>query len=254
MDQWFISLTSKDALGGWGLFLFSVLTCFLAAFLSGLIGLEREMRGQAAGLRTHIIIAVSSSLLMTISIFAIANLRDGYYSNLTYDAARIAAGVLSGIGFMGAGAIIKNGMNIRGLTTAATLFYSSAIGLACGSGFVLEAIGVTLIVLLILLGLIHIEKFLDRKSPTVIIVLNQSVPILREIRSQAEKLRLVVKNTITQTVVEDNQTYTEITISFAYHSDFSMISEFCEGFSSLPYVKSVNILKKTPEKSRRRRH
>jgi putative Mg2+ transporter-C (MgtC) family protein len=95
----------------------------LAIVLGGMIGLEREIRGRAAGLRTHMLVCVGSTLFTLVSV----NLSRG-------DPGRIAAQVVSGIGFLGAGAIIREGMNIRGLTTAASIWTTAAIGLALGAG------------------------------------------------------------------------------------------------------------------------
>ena len=95
----------------------------LAILLGGVIGIEREIRGRAAGLRTHMLVCVGSTLFTLVSV----NLSGG-------DPGRIAAQVVSGIGFLGAGAIIREGMNVRGLTTAASIWTTAAIGLALGAG------------------------------------------------------------------------------------------------------------------------
>lgn len=119
-------------------------------FLAGaIIGFERSSQRQVAGLRTHILIATGATLLMLLSIY----LPQQYNPMRTSDPGRIAAQVVSGIGFLGAGAIIRLGNNIRGLTTAASLWFVAAVGLAIGSGMFLvagiaEAIGlITLVVL-----------------------------------------------------------------------------------------------------------
>ena len=98
--------------------------------LASLIGLEREKKRQAAGLRTHVLVSVGSSLIMLISLYIFE-----LYKNIaTLDPARIAAGVITGIGFLGAGAIIRAGNSVRGLTTAATLWLASMIGVTFGMG------------------------------------------------------------------------------------------------------------------------
>lgn len=101
----------------------------LAALLGGLIGLERELHHQPAGLRTHMILSVGSCLVMLVSI---------HMATLTPDRAdpgRIAAQVVAGVGFLGAGAIMRSGLSVRGLTTAACLWTVAGIGLAVGSGY-----------------------------------------------------------------------------------------------------------------------
>ncbi len=122
-----------------------------AAMLGGLVGLERDVHGRAAGLRTHMLVAMGAGLFMILSELvaahgnaAIAGDGIGRYA----DPGRIAAQVVTGIGFLGAGTIIKEGFTIRGLTTAATLWVVAAIGLAAGAGeFVLAAGGTALAIL-----------------------------------------------------------------------------------------------------------
>jgi len=103
-----------------------VLRLVVAGLMGGLVGLERELRAKEAGLRTHFIVALGSALFMIISQFA--------FGNEQHDAARVAAQVVSGIGFIGAGVIIFQRNAIRGVTTAAGLWVVAAIGLACGAG------------------------------------------------------------------------------------------------------------------------
>ena len=233
---------------GWGLALFTLLTCLIAGLCSSLIGIEREMKGQAAGLRTHVLVGVGSCMLMIISVFGIeacirySNLNSdgsGFY-NINLDVSRIASGILSGIGFMGAGAIVKNGLSIRGLTTAATLWLVAAIGMACGCGFIIEALIVTVVAMLFLLGLEKVEKLLDKGSPKVSMVVAPNIPILHEIRNQAEKYRLVIKNIITETSKgADGRDQVGITIFFAYQADHATIADFVESFSAYPYVYKI---------------
>ena len=102
----------------------------LAFLLGGLIGLEREIHGQAAGLRTHMVVTLGAALITLISL-KVSLMGSG----VPADPGRIAAQIVSGIGFLGAGAIIRYGMTIRGLTTAACLWTSAGIGMACGIGF-----------------------------------------------------------------------------------------------------------------------
>ena len=108
-----------------------------AGLLGGLIGLEREFRAKEAGVRTHFIVALGSALFMIISEFA--------FEGKQHDAARVAAQVVSGIGFIGAGVIIFQRNVVRGITTAAGLWVAAAIGLACGDGMYPVAIAATLL-------------------------------------------------------------------------------------------------------------
>ncbi len=108
-----------------------------AGFLGGFIGLEREFRAKEAGVRTHFIVALGSALFMIISEFA--------FEGKQHDAARVAAQVVSGIGFIGAGVIIFQRNVVRGVTTAAGLWVAAAIGLACGDGMYPVAIAATVL-------------------------------------------------------------------------------------------------------------
>ena len=110
---------------------------FAAGLLGGLIGLEREFRAKEAGVRTHFIVALGSALFMIISEFA--------FEGKQHDAARVAAQVVSGIGFIGAGVIIFQRNVVRGVTTAAGLWVAAAIGLACGDGMYPVAIAATVL-------------------------------------------------------------------------------------------------------------
>ena len=111
----------------------------VAAALGGAIGLERELRERQAGLRTHLVVCVGSALFTLVSAYAFTSPR--------VDPTRIAAQIVSGIGFLGAGAIIRQGISVRGLTTAATLWIVAAIGLASGAGYYSAAVITTGVVL-----------------------------------------------------------------------------------------------------------
>jgi putative Mg2+ transporter-C (MgtC) family protein len=120
----------------------AMLRLALAGVLGGLIGLERELREREAGLRTHLLVAVGSALFTIVGAYGFGGIRT--------DPTRIAAQVVTGIGFLGAGAIIRQGFSIRGLTTAATLWVVAAVGLAAGAGYYSAAVISTGLVLLAL--------------------------------------------------------------------------------------------------------
>ncbi|MDQ4143437.1 MAG: MgtC/SapB family protein [Actinomycetota bacterium] len=122
-----------------------------AAGLGAAVGLEREFSDQPAGFRTHILVSLGAALFTVAGALG-AEAFDGD-STIRFDPTRIAAQVVTGIGFLGAGAIIQQGVNVRGLTTAASLWVTAAIGLACGLGFYAAALvtaGVTLVSLVLL--------------------------------------------------------------------------------------------------------
>ena len=129
----------------WGNFVLSIAAILLAVLLCGFVGFEREKRGRSAGLRTHLLVGVGSCVIMVLSIYGFPGSQEGHR-----DVARLAAGVLAGVGFLGAGAIIHDHGSIKGLTTAGTIWLVMAIGLACGSFNFIIAILVTLVVMVVL--------------------------------------------------------------------------------------------------------
>ena len=121
-----------------------ILRLIAAAILGGLVGFERETHdNRTAGFRTHIVVCVGASLIMLTSLYIF----EVYKNIATADPARIAAGVITGIGFLGAGTIIRSGSSVKGLTTAASLWTVSGIGLAVGCGFYTAACVTTIIIL-----------------------------------------------------------------------------------------------------------
>lgn len=118
-----------------------------AAALTGAIGLERELRDRAAGLRTHMLVGIGAALFTIVSAYGWGDFQFSNRSGVVFDPTRIAAQVVTGIGFLGAGAIIRQGITVRGLTTAASLWIVAAIGMAAGAGYYSAALIATGIVL-----------------------------------------------------------------------------------------------------------
>jgi putative Mg2+ transporter-C (MgtC) family protein len=127
-----------------------------AAALGSLIGFERERLLWAAGIRTHMLVCVGSSLIMIVSQYGFAHILT--QQNIVLDPSRIAAQVVSGIGFLGAGAILARGEIVKGLTTAASIWTVAAIGLAVGGGLYFAAGASTVIILIILAGIKPLEE------------------------------------------------------------------------------------------------
>jgi putative Mg2+ transporter-C (MgtC) family protein len=127
-----------------------------AAALGSLIGFERERLLWAAGIRTHMLVCVGSCLIMIVSQYGFSNIMT--HQNVVLDPSRIAAQVVSGIGFLGAGAILARGEIVKGLTTAASIWTVAAVGLAVGGGLYLAASASTVIILIILAGIKPLEE------------------------------------------------------------------------------------------------
>jgi putative Mg2+ transporter-C (MgtC) family protein len=132
-----------------------LLRVLLAAFLGALVGWQREIHHQPAGLRTHIILVVGAALCMTLSIDVALQFRS---TALNGDPGRIAAQIVSGIGFLGAGAIIREGFTVKGLTTATSLWTMAVVGMTVGLGYYLTSVVVTLLIFGVLTVLNSVEK------------------------------------------------------------------------------------------------
>ncbi len=141
----------------------TVLRLVLSVVLGGIIGFERQQRGKTAGLRTHILVCLGSCLVAILSL----NLYAGVEGKTNADPARLAAQVVSGIGFLGAGAIMKEGATVKGLTTAASLWVVASVGLAAGVGAMVGAVATTALVVVALEVLPRIDRLYATHGPAV---------------------------------------------------------------------------------------
>ncbi|MBU4268878.1 MAG: MgtC/SapB family protein [Acidobacteria bacterium] len=162
-----------------------ILKILLAAMLGGIIGLERELSHKEAGLRTNILIAIGSALITILS-FKIAAL------SKTADPARLTAQIVSGIGFLGAGAIIQARFAVHGLTTAATIWTVAAIGIAVGSGFYLVAFLVTIFVVLVLTVFKFLQAYLEKQKQNYIYLISteEKASLLVDVRQVLTELNI----------------------------------------------------------------
>lgn len=164
-----------------------MLRLLLASLLGGLIGLERELHGRPAGFRTHLLVSLGSALFMSVSLYFF-QMYGGISANtaVRVDPARVAAQIVVGIGFLGAGAIIRDKGSIRGLTTAACLWVAAAIGVACGAGMFAISLVVTAIALVSLLVLKQVEGVLNKDTYQQVSVISADLP------GQFERIEQVV--------------------------------------------------------------
>lgn len=160
----------------------------LATSMGAIIGFERKSRNKEAGIRTHAIVCLASALMIIVSKY-------GFFDVDEYDAARVAAQVVSGIGFLGAGLIFIKNNAVNGLTTAAGIWATAGIGLAMGAGLYGVAIFGTLLIVIIQ-TLMHKDTFLNKDHLTITfeISLEDSFNTIREIRSCLERFRLEIQN------------------------------------------------------------
>ncbi|MFD1137353.1 MgtC/SapB family protein [Paenibacillus urinalis] len=180
-DPWYIS--------EWSI----LLRLLLAMLMGGLIGLERERSNHAAGFRTHILVCLGSSLIMILSVYGFGDFVNEV--NVRMDPARLAAAVITGVGFLGAGTILFTGKSITGLTTAASIWVVAAIGLAVGAGFYFAAVISTLLVLLNLWVFNKVERrYLKTNKQHIITLSGDSSPnLIEKISAFMEAEKIIIR-------------------------------------------------------------
>ena len=140
----------------------------VATFAGGVIGLERSYHGRPAGFRTHTLVCLASSILMLVAIYERYWFFDTAVDSIKVDPTRMAQGIMTGIGFLGAGVIMREGLSVRGLTTAASIWITAAIGILAGVGFFCAVAIVTVLTL----GILTIFRWIEAKVPTLILAHN----------------------------------------------------------------------------------
>ena len=209
----------------------------LAAFLGALIGIERETKKRAAGFRTHIIVSVGACLIMLIGIDGFGKISD----NVGQDTARLAAQVVSGIGFLGAGTILQTKNRVSGLTTAATLWLSAAIGLAVGIGFYEGAVIATVICLVTLVSLRGVSDFInDRTRKSYIMLFDTNNYDEESLINFASKEGVEVRKF--DIIDEDIDDKLMIKVTLSFHRNYN-IDKFFKKLESDHYLKSVKLSK-----------
>jgi putative Mg2+ transporter-C (MgtC) family protein len=200
--------------------------------LGGVIGFERERDNQPAGLRTHIILVLGSCLAMILSI-EIAH-------RANTDPARLAAQVISGIGFLGAGAILRYGFNVKGLTTATTLWTMAIVGLVLGAGYIWVAVITTALMLIVLSLLNVIEKRFVRINivRNMVINLHDGKGVIREVRKTVQRLADKVLAFSVQKSVKNNQIRLDVTARF---NRGEKLENLVEEISEIEGVRSLKI-------------
>jgi putative Mg2+ transporter-C (MgtC) family protein len=185
-----------------------VLRLGLAALLGMVVGYERERQNQPAGLRTHTILAIGSCLAMTISINIAMQFQPMVPNG---DPARLAAQVISGIGFLGAGAILRYGTSVKGLTTATSLWTIAIVGLAVGAGHYFASVATTVMLLIILVLLNVLEKKLIRVYETIIVSVtaHNNTNLVEELLAMYKRL----KKKVLSVSVESNIPQNALTVS-----------------------------------------
>ena len=220
----------------WGNLLLSAIAVLLTVILTGLVGFEREKRGRSAGLRTHLLVGVGSCVIMIISIYGFPAVFGEHR-----DVARLAAGVLTGVGFLGAGAIIHDHGSIKGLTTAGTIWLVMAIGLACGSFNFLLAFLVTFVVMIVLTAFRKIESRVTKNSPIFLLTVKKETPAMSIILQYAKDNKLIVSDVVTELIDEKMvQLIFKVTSSANADIDVSKFEEDIKKLTQAVTVQSLN--------------
>ncbi|MBC7075066.1 MAG: MgtC/SapB family protein [Syntrophomonadaceae bacterium] len=210
----------------------------LAAVLGGLIGLERESLNRPAGLRTYTLVCLGSALAMVVSL----DMYFQYYQTVNADPGRIAAQVVSGIGFLGAGTILREGATVRGLTTAAGLWVVACIGLAVGAGLYVPAVVTTVLILFVLIYFIKFEAIFTgmREYKGVIMVVEDRPGQVGLIGSTLGDLGVLIKN-IQLTRLESGKNDLEVELLLQLPPNVS-IENVVEELSNIQGLRNIDRL------------
>lgn len=215
IDQKIAEIVNNWQPGGWpvGNLMLVLIALVLCVVLCGVVGFEREKRGRSAGLRTHLLVGVGSCVIMIISIYGFPAIFQDHR-----DVARLAAQVITGVGFLGAGAVIHANGGIKGLTTAGTIWIAMAIGLACGSMNFILAIATTLIVMCVLIVFRGLERKITKGAPTFIVLADEKTPVMTLILGYAEKHEMTVVDVVSKILNNGNTDCIETTFKLASKS------------------------------------
>lgn len=212
----------------------------VGAFLGGIIGYERDRHGRPAGLRTHLLVAMAAATFMVVSAQFVYFQHYGKDDLVTVDGSRIAASVVSGIGFLAGGAILRSGAGVQGLTTAAGLWLVTAIGLCAGSGMFVEAVAVTALGILALTTLRRFEdKDDNRVRRRISIVLGDDAPGLSAIISTLQGLGAIVADAEYERRLDDKKRVS-VTLDVRLPAKVGL-AELLERLESQPGVRRVQV-------------
>ena len=235
--EWF---NSNFGLGGewpWGNLILCFISLILCVALCGIIGYEREKRGRSAGLRTHLLVGVGSCMIMIVSIYGFSAIFG------TRDPARLAAQVVAGVGFLGAGAIIHNNGGIKGLTTASTIWLVMAIGLCCGSMNFILAICGTVVVMLVLISFRSLERRISKSNPLLIMLAPSDVPVMTVLLKVAKDYSCSVTDVTSQIVKDGDASRIEVTFKLSPETNKEIdIDEIVTRLENDAHAVSIQVL------------
>jgi len=212
----------------------------VALAAGGIIGLERSYHGRPAGFRTHALVCLASSALMILTVYHSRWFDASFLERVAIDPTRMAQGIMTGIGFLGAGVIMREGLTVRGLTTAASIWITAAIGILIGVGFYFPA-GIATALTLIALS---VFRWIERKMPiefyanlTVAFLRNTALPEA-ELRAMVERQGFVVAN-MNYSVTDEGKTFE---YQMVIHSpDRGNTRQLSETLNALPFITAFRI-------------
>lgn len=220
-----------------------VLRLLVAGLLGALVGMQRERSEHMAGMRTHALVAAGSSLVIIVSAYGFAGVLG--QPGVALDPSRIAAQVVSGIGFLGAGTILVRGATVRGLTTAASIWFVAAIGLACGAGLFGAAAAATVLELLILWPLKLVEQRLFHRASGIAISLRRGKEDAPAVRDALRESGLPVSSIDISPEVSSDRVAIQLAVS-----DLRDAGDLIDRLRAIPGVQHVTIMPAEPEDER----
>lgn len=216
-----------------------IIRLVVAAILGSVIGLERERLEKAAGLRTHALVCLGSALIIIVSAFGFSDILG--QPNVRLDPSRIAAQVVSGIGFLGAGTIIFRREVVRGLTTAASIWVAAGIGLAAGAGLYLAAVSGTILTLIVLAGIRSVERyfFVQHGSRRIGLTVSPEQPSIRDLEALVDEMGLNLENiTVRPTSGNDDR---RVTLAL-YQVHMDELQTLISRLGEMPGVRRVEMM------------
>lgn len=239
-DQKLAELLNNWQPNGWpvGNLMLVLIALLLSVILCGAIGVEREWRGRNAGLRTHLLVGVGSCIIMIISIYGFPAMFGEHR-----DVARLAAQIITGVGFLGAGVIVHRSSGVKGLTTAGTIWIVMAIGIACGSFNFIIAVASTIIILLVLTIFKTVETKINNKNNVVILVAPADQPVLSKILGVTKEFDGAIHGLSTE-LVHDGGSTGAVSCSFqvVFPSGNSRLTDYLAKLEEETKAISINLL------------
>ena len=239
IDQKFAELLNNWTINDWpiGNMFLCIIALVLSIVLCGAIGIEREKRGRSAGLRTHLLVGVGSCIIMIISIYGFPAMFGD-----KRDVARLAAQIITGVGFLGAGAIMHRNSGIKGLTTAGTIWVVMAIGIACGSfNFLLAICGAGLIII-VLTSFKKVEVKLNKKNPTIILTAPTTSNVLDIILTVSKEFDCTVHGMSSELDEQEGQKVVQVTFQAVFDSGEDRVLEYVSKLEKDTKAVSVSLL------------